>query len=279
MRIISLNYHDVVTRGDPEPTGRSAPGAWRYNLERDEFVGHLKAIAEARTTGPVTAFDAADTRNNPWPLVLTFDDGGASAYKCTADILERFGWRGHFFVSTNYIGTPGFVSSAQILALRKRGHVIGSHSCSHPERMSHYSWAQLIEEWTRSVSVLSDIVGEQVSVASVPGGYYSRRVAQAASAAGIKILFNSEPVTTCQYVDECLVLGRYTVYNGMPAAVVAAIAAGRPVPRLKQLLFWKVKELGKRVGGESYLTVRRQIVAHGWNGPRHVNTKRLSASR
>src|SRR4029077_10963083 len=118
---------------------RSVPGAWRYNLERDEFVRHLTAIAEARATRPVTAFDAAEGPNKPWPLILTFDDGGVSAYNCTGDILEQFGWHGHFFVSTNYIGTRGFVSPAQIRTLRKRGHVIGSHSCSHPERMSHYS--------------------------------------------------------------------------------------------------------------------------------------------
>ncbi len=278
MRIISLNYHDVVTRGDPEPTGRSAPGAWRYNLERDEFARHLTAIAEARDTKPVTAFHIPQTPGQ-WPLLLTFDDGGVSAYKCIADLLEQFGWRGNFFVTTNYIGTPGFVSSQQICALRRRGHLIGSHSCSHPERMSHYSSAQLIQEWAQSVKILSDILGEQVNVASVPGGYYSRRVAEAASVVGIKTLFTSEPGTGCQYVDRCLVLGRYTVYRGMAAPVAAAIATGRLAPRLKQLLFWRFKELGKRVGGESYLRIRDLIVTRARHGQTHVDSTRLSAFR
>ena len=279
MRIISLNYHDVVTPGDPEPIGRSVPGAWRYNLERDEFLRHLTAIAEARGTNPVAALDIAEAPHKPWPLLLTFDDGGVSAYKCIGDLLERFGWRGNFFVSTNYIGTPGFVSSDQIRDLRKRGHVVGSHSCSHPERMSHYSRAQLIEEWAKSVNILSDILGEQVSTASVPGGYYSRKVAETASAAGIKTLFNSEPVTTCRYVDGCLVLGRYTVYRGMPASDAAAMATGQKAPRLKQLLFWKVKGLGKRVGGESYLKIRKQIVMHAQPNQPHMDSQGVSASR
>ena len=169
--------------------------------------------------------------------------------------------------------------SDQIRDLRKRGHVVGSHSCSHPERMSHYSWAQLIEEWAKSVKILSDILGEQVSTASVPGGYYSRKVAETASAAGIKTLFNSEPVTTCQYVDGCLVLGRYTVYRGMPASDAAAMATGQKAPRLKQLLFWKVKGLGKRVGGESYLKIRKQIVMHAQPNQPHMDSQGVSASR
>jgi hypothetical protein len=34
-----------------------------------------------------------------------------------------------------------------------------------------------------------------MDTASVPGGYYSDRVAETAAAAGIRILFNSEPTT------------------------------------------------------------------------------------
>ncbi len=277
MRVISLNYHDVVTPGNLEPTGRSAPGAWRYNVDTDEFVRHLTAIAAGTGRNPVIALDLVKTRQKPWPFLLTFDDGGISAYKHIGRLLDKFGWRGNFFISTNDIGKSGFVNSEQIRSLRRQGHVIGSHSCSHPERMSHCSWGQLVREWAESITILSNILGEQVSVASVPGGYYSRRVAEAASAAGIKTLFNSEPVTTCEYVAGCLVLGRYTVYRGTPAAVVAGIAAGRTGPRLKQLVFWKCKAIGKRVGGEAYLNIRKRIVIHRRNLQPHMNREGSSS--
>jgi hypothetical protein len=127
--------------------------------------------------------------------------------------------------------------------------------------MSQCSWDQLVEEWATSIRTLSDILGEQVCVASVPGGYYSRRVAEAAALAGIKVLFNSEPVASCQYVDGCMVLGRYTVYRGTPAPVVAAMAAGQKLPRIKQQMLWKCKGLAKRVGGEAYLTLRKRLIA------------------
>jgi hypothetical protein len=48
------------------------------------------------------------------PVFLTFDDGGASALHPTADLLERRGWSGHFFVTTRRIGTPGFLDFWQL---------------------------------------------------------------------------------------------------------------------------------------------------------------------
>ena len=73
---------------------------------------------------------------DPSSWLITFDDGGVSALQTTADLLEKYGWRGVFFVTTDRIGTPTFLNADHVRELHRRGHVIGSHSCSHPERMS-----------------------------------------------------------------------------------------------------------------------------------------------
>ena len=83
-----------------------------------------------------------------------------------------------------------------------------------------------MEEWRNSRRTLSDILGEDVTVASVPGGYYSNTVALAASAAGIRVLFTSEPTTRCYFVDDCLVIGRYCLRTGTPPATAARLACG-----------------------------------------------------
>jgi hypothetical protein len=119
------------------------------------------------------------------------------------------------------------------------------------------------EEWTKSVLILSDILGEQVDVASVPGGYYSPVVARTASASGIRTLFTSEPTARLHDVDGCLVIGRYSVLRGMSPAVVAAIASGNASPRLRQTLYWNAKKTAKFLGGTTYLKVRRLIISRG----------------
>ena len=126
--------------------------------------------------------------------------------------------------------------------------------------MSHLSSAQLLEEWSRSVKVLSDILGEPVTSASVPRGFYSQRVAEAASLAGIRVLFTSEPTTRIQDVHGCLVLGRFTIFHGMPPAVSADLVSSRSGKRRQQWLYWNFKKILKSLGGELYLRARERVL-------------------
>lgn len=251
-------YHDVVPEGRPEASGFPSPGAAIYKLTIPEFRAHLKAIREAIEARPVALVGQAYA--HPCPLFFTFDDGGESFLHPIADLLEEHGWRGHFFISTDFIGTPGFLDAAQLCELYRRGHVIGSHSCSHPMRMAACSETQLRREWTGSVQMLSSILGAPVAIASVPGGYYSLQVAQTAAAAGIRTLFNSEPSTRLYEVDGCTVMGRYAVQTGMPAGRCAALASGRLFPAFQQSLLWNAKKLAKSVGGKAYLRFREAVL-------------------
>ena len=260
MNAVSLLYHDVVSSGDWDLIGFRGPGTSRYKLALPEFEKHLAAIAGVRTAKPARASEISHAAADDFPFLLTFDDGGESAYTCIAGLLDRYGWPAHFLVTAGYIGTPGFLNAAQIRSLRDCGHVIGSHSFSHPQRMSHLPSAQLLEEWTRSVQVLSDILGEPVTSASVPRGFYSRRVAEAASLAGIRVLFTSEPTTRIQSVDACLILGRFTLFQGMPPAVSADLVSPHSRNRRQQWLFWNFKKVLKSLGGQQYLRARDRLL-------------------
>jgi hypothetical protein len=182
------------------------------------------------------------------------------AYTYIAGLLESYNGCGHFLIPTNYIGTPRFLTAPQIRKLRRRGHVIGSYSCSPANRMAQCHRKILIEEWTGSAKIHSDLASEPVIGASVPGGQYSRKVAEAACFAGIKVLFTSEPVTQCYSVDECMALGRYSILGGMPVSVAAGQAGGRLAPRLKQSVFWNLKKVAQCLGGEFYSSVRTRAL-------------------
>ena len=85
-----------------------------------------------------------------------------------ARLLEQHGWRGHFFIATDYIGRPGFLTESQLAELARRGHCIGGHGVSHPARMSACSTRELDHEWQTSARILGEIVGHPVTTASVP---------------------------------------------------------------------------------------------------------------
>jgi len=251
---VSLLYHDVVSPNAADESGFPGAHAGRYKLERPDFERHVAALSRV-VPAPLTTADDGGS-----PLLLTFDDGGMSAATVIAPVLARHGWKAHFFVTGDYIGTPGFLTPDQIRALRAQGHVIGTHSSSHPQRMSALDWDDLVREWRTSAGALAEILGEPVTVASVPGGCYSREVAEAAAVCGITTLFTSEPITSTHVVDGCRVLGRYTIWRGMRPETSAAFASGQGRVRTEQFLFWNGKKFAKAVGGNAYAPIVRLVL-------------------
>jgi len=242
MRIPTIIYHDVVD-SEWDESGFPGAGAARYKLRRPEFEQHLDCIASDGRAAGVTVFDflAGPSADK---FLITFDDGGASSLYI-ADRLEARGWRGHFFITTGKINAPTFVTRAHIRELHGRGHVIGTHSRSHPHWMSDLSREQLDEEWRTSASDLAEILGAPVKTGSVPGGSTSIEVTLAARDAGLSILFNSQPTTATSEVDECMVLGRFAVRNGTSPRRAAALVHGTGGARLLQSAEWAAKGIVK----------------------------------
>ena len=249
-------YHDVVERDSVDSSGFPGGGPARYKLDWGLFDRHLQALAAAGAA-PASVADFPNPARSvaPWPLFLTFDDGGASAAQI-GDALTKRGWVGHFFIPVDFVGRPSFLDEAGICRLARMGHVIGTHSSTHPIPLSRLSDEQLLEEWGRSLEVLSEMIGDVVVSGSIPGGYFSRRVARAAALSGVKTLFTSEPVRAVRQVDGCLLLGRYAILAGTPPETAVRLARGELAPRLRQLASWRVKGVAKDVLGDHYRSLR-----------------------
>lgn len=255
MPALALLYHDVVTSGCFESSGFCMIGADRYKLTVRQFEDHLSAIATSVQRKPVQITDG----NWQDSFLFTMDDGGCSAMH-VADRLESHDWRGHFFVATNYIDTPSFLNRHEIRELAARGHIIGSHSCSHPMPMWRCSPAQLFTEWNESREKLEQILGNSVRAGSVPGGFYGLTIARAAARAKLRFLFTSEPTRRVQRIDGCHVIGRYCIIRFTSAAEAGKLAHGDILACTKQQAFWNMKKLLKRVATKPYAAVRTHML-------------------
>jgi peptidoglycan/xylan/chitin deacetylase (PgdA/CDA1 family) len=215
-------FHEVTD--DPRSTGFQRPGAVPFTLTRRAFTRHLEAIAGSPwLPHRVTELGAeAPTRC----LLLTFDDGGRSALDA-ADELSRRGWRGHFFVTTSRIGTATFLAPEGIRYLHGCGHVVGSHSHSHPDIFRELTPAAMLAEWRLSAAMLSDLLGAPCEAASVPGGEISPAVLESAAEAGFRFLFTVEPRVRPWSVRQCRVFGRYIVKARTPPWLVGRLAQFR----------------------------------------------------
>src|SRR3989442_9745468 len=159
MQALAIMYHDVVENGDFASSGFPGEGAHVYKLRREDFELHLESIRAATGQDRVSPITRRRELAGPAAVFLTFDDGGVSFFSPIAEMLERFGWRGHFFITTDRIGDRGFLNETQLRELHRRGHVIGSHSCSHPTRMAALTPAELDREWRQSGARPAGILG------------------------------------------------------------------------------------------------------------------------
>jgi peptidoglycan/xylan/chitin deacetylase (PgdA/CDA1 family) len=248
--IVALTYHDIAAPSERAAFGFPGPTAARYKLDPTTFAAHLDAMAA--TGAQVGLVDPA----RPLPRVaLTFDDGGASAL-AAADAVERRGWRAHFFVTTARIATPGFLTEQGIRDLVQRGHVVGSHSHTHPTYMGRLGRADITAEWERSRSILADVLGEAPLLASVPGGFLSRAVVDSAAATGYRVLMTSEPVARATFDAGLLCVGRYTIWANTPAGRAGAYVRGAWAPRARAWLGWNLKKGAKRSNAMAYESLR-----------------------
>jgi len=263
MKAVTLLYHDVICNGDYTTSGFSGGDADFYKLDINEFQKHISTLVDKNKCKAEDLSRLLDTNrnDNSTAFYVTFDDGGSSFLKPIADILEQNGWIGIFFISTDYIGTPGFMTKEEIQELHKRGHIIGSHSCSHPKRITDCTYDEMLMEWGESRSVLEEIIGTEVISASVPGGFLSSEIEKSAAESGYKALFTSEPQKSIYKVDDCLILGRYSLVQGMSAD--KAVALGKKsfsVEQLFQYLYWNFKKFLKTYFTGFYRALRLRLL-------------------
>jgi peptidoglycan/xylan/chitin deacetylase (PgdA/CDA1 family) len=239
IELASFGYHEVTD--DPTDSGFQRPSALVYKLARRAFEAHLDAF-EASGLAPelITDIDLTGAGRH---LLLTFDDGGKSALQAGGALAAR-GWRGHFFVITGLLGERHFLTTDDIRSLRGDGHLIGSHSDTHPTPFRALPGARMVEEWRVSCDRIAQVLGEPCTIASVPGGDISDGVLRSAAAAGLTHLFTSEPWRTPRRKAGCWVLGRYMPKVSTAPLGIQELAEGRGWGRA--LLLRRFTVLAKR---------------------------------
>jgi peptidoglycan/xylan/chitin deacetylase (PgdA/CDA1 family) len=212
-------YHDVTD--DPRDSGFQGKAAIPFKLRLDQFALHLDGIARGLATPALV--NQIELSRPGRHLLLTFDDGGKSALR-VGEELSRRGWRGHFFVSTRLIGQRTFLHPGEIRHLRECGHIVGSHSHTHPNIYRELEWERMVVEWRQSSDILAQILGEPCITASVPGGEISQAVLRSADRAGLRYLFTSEPWLRPRIVGGCWILGRFCAKANTSPQNIAELA-------------------------------------------------------
>lgn len=169
--------------------------------KREVFERHVKIFKTFLNSTEWTKVDQT---------FFTFDDGGISNLK-SAEILENHDLKGMYFITTNRIGTSGFLAETDISDLGKSGHTIGSHSHTHPMIFRTLSYQKMLDEWKVSKDILENISGKEILHCSIPGGDSDLKTYESAAEAGFRYIFDSEPLIESRFVKEAEIFGRFSI--------------------------------------------------------------------
>ena len=164
---VCLLFHDVLPA-----TAAAGGGAERFAVPVQAFGQWLDAIAEAGLSGVSVA--GAVAAPGTARAAITFDDGTSSQFEHAAPALRARGMTATFYVITDRVGQPGYMSWDQLRTLRDWGMSIGSHTRSHPF-LSELAAGPLRDELAQSKAALDRALGQDTVDLSFPGGNAPRR--------------------------------------------------------------------------------------------------------
>jgi len=248
-------FHDLLP---DDAAARVTATHLPYVLGPEEFRTYLLAIkATERRAIPVSEliFDLAGGT-----VVLTFDDGCASDYREAYPALRELGMRATFFVVPSYVGTPGYVTWAELREMVAGGMEIGSHSLTHPF-MDALDESGVAREFGQSKAILEDRLGCAVTAASLPRGSEPKSFRGVLRDLGYAAFCTSR-VGWWYPGTNPFVIPRIGVRRGTAIDEVAAITAGAPRALWRMQGVDAAKSAVKRVvGRRGWSRLRAPILA------------------
>ncbi len=199
-----LLYHRVGATTDPltVPTARfeqdikALAQAGYHTISQEQFAGHVRGESVSLPDKPV---------------LITFDDGYRDNYENAFTILQRYGYKGTFYIITGMIGHKDRVAAPDIREMDAAGMSIGSHTVNHLA-LGELSPRQAEEELTISKKTLEDLLGKSIPSVSYPKGSFNDSTRELAKAVGYDHGFTVK-YGTCARKAEPFTLKRIPIFR------------------------------------------------------------------
>lgn len=259
MRWVCLMYHDV-TQG----AGRATGGVGYFAVSRDAFVRHLAVIRDLGLHGCSIAEMLANPRaERDDRIAISFDDGDVGQVANAFPALRSAGMTATFFVTTGWVGRPGYATWDDLREMRDAGMSIQSHTHSHPF-LSEMGADALRDELQRSRDLLDHHLGpgQRTTMLALPGGDQPRRSLRSiVGEEGYDVVatsrwgVNGAPGTAPTYVRRC------TVRGSPDDATFRAMVLGDPwLAARKRAREYVLGAVRRSVGSTRYAKWRRDAL-------------------
>lgn len=191
MRIVALTFHDVIKSATGDAA--KADPVYRVSIaELERLLARLHKLGyQTASSRNFRAWQRGELKLPERTVVLTFDDGYASHLDVVAPLLVRYKFSGTFFITTDLVGQPRYLTWQGLQKLVFLGMEIGSHGKSH-RPLTSLPKDELEGELSESKRELEDRLGVPVHSIAAPGGFWSRAVSEAVERVGYESAWVSE---------------------------------------------------------------------------------------
>jgi peptidoglycan/xylan/chitin deacetylase (PgdA/CDA1 family) len=251
--IVFLMYHELELAG--RGLCQTEPGYVRYILPLDNFRRQMQWMKDSSFQG-LSVGEAIRYPHQPG-VCITFDDGCETDLIAAAPVLGEFGFHATFYLTSGFLGTPGYLNAHQARELDSMSFEIGCHSMTHPY-LSDLPEPELKREILDAKLQIEQVLGHAIEHFSCPGGRYDRRTLDMARRAGFRTVANSRFHTNCTETSR-YELGRVAVLRDMPMEEFADTCHGRGLWK-KQLQDRTRHSVRRLLGNRAYDRARGALL-------------------
>jgi peptidoglycan/xylan/chitin deacetylase (PgdA/CDA1 family) len=246
-------YHELESPG--RSLCQSDAGYIRYIVHTSDFRWQMELLQEKGWRG--VSVGEAIPQFAEKSVAITFDDGCETDLVYAAPLLQEVKFGATFYVTTGFLGKPGYLSRSQLRELARSGFEIGCHSMTHAY-LTDLNDADLHREVAEAKTELEQIVGQRIEHFSCPGGRHDRRVSEVAREAGYQTVSTSRIQKNSSASDR-YALGRVVVMRSTSLDAFEEIYTGRKLWRMN--LEVQARDAARKLLGNSmYDRLRSSIL-------------------
>ena len=182
-----LCYHHIRN----VPAGQSE-SMKSYSVSPASFAEQMKALHDSGyqtiLPGQLYEYLVHDGALPAKPVMLTFDDTDEEQYSIGKVEMDKYGFKGVYFLMTISINRPRYMSKAQIKNLADSGHAVEGHTWDH-HMVTKYVGADWDTQLAKPKRQIQDITGKPVKYFAYPFGIWNQAAIPEIKSRGYDLAF------------------------------------------------------------------------------------------
>lgn len=163
-----------------------------YSVSPAAFAEQMKALKdsgyETILPGQLYEYLVHGSKLPPKPIILTFDDTDEEQFTIGATEMQKYGFRGVYFIMTISINRPRYMTKEQLKQLSDSGHDVEAHTWDH-HMVTKYKGLDFDTQFVKPKKKIEEITGRPAEYFAYPFGIWNMAAIPELKKAGYKMAF------------------------------------------------------------------------------------------